>query len=464
MTERGQAPSPRSPDVSGLLVKDAEVGNTRLRMGEGWGGGSAEPSRYGATPPLTPPHAKSDVSDFASLIHNSATAELCGEGDRSAQAPYFTQEEFASRLAALRERMQAQRLDLCLFSAPENIFYLTGLDHWGYFAPHLLLVPPDGEMTLVTRAMERVTIENHVRNARFEGHADNETAADRAARILPGLPSRRIGFEAWSAGLPHGMAEALKRARPDAEWLDVTGLVDEQRMVKSPAEQHFLREAARVSDAAAAAAIETIRAGASEREVAAECQRAMIAAGGTYPGFGPFIRSTARLGEEHTSWGNARFAAGDSVFLELSGCVARYHAPLGRLVHVGSAPAGVHDMARLAREAFDAVLAALRPGARFHDVYAAWQNVVDDAGLSYYRRHHCGYLVGIGVPPSWTGGNRVTGLRHDSNLVVRAGMSFHVLSWLMGAGRGDFFISNTVLVGENGAEILTRTLAGVIIK
>lgn len=392
---------------------------------------------------------------------NSATAELGGEGYLP---PYFSPQEFAARVAALRQMMAQQRIDLCLVSTPENIFYLTGLDHWGYFAPHLLLVPLDGEMALVTRAMERVTVERHVRNARFEGHADNETAADRAARILPGLPSRRIGFEAWSAGLPHAMAEALKRARPDAEWLDVTSLVDEQRMVKSPAEQRFLRAAARVSDAAAAAAIETIHAGASERDAAAECQRAMIAAGGTYPGFGPFIRSTARLGEEHTSWGDARFADGDSVFLELSGCAARYHAPLGRLVHVGRAPKQAHPMARLAHEAFDAVLAALRPGALFRDVYAAWQSVVDEAGLSHYRRHHCGYLVGIGVPPSWTGGNRVTGLRHDSDLAVKAGMSFHVLSWLMGTGRGDFFISNTVLVGENGSEILTRTPAGVTIR
>jgi Xaa-Pro dipeptidase len=360
--------------------------------------------------------------------------------------------------------MAQRKIDLVLLSAPENIFYLTGLDHWGYFAPHLLLVPLEGEIALVTRAMERVTIENHVRNARFEGHADSETAADLAARMLSGLPSRRIGFEAWSAGLPCGMGETLRSARPDAEWADVTGLVDELRMIKSPAERHFLREAAHVSDAAAAAAIEAIAAGASEREVAAECQRAMTLAGGTFPGFGPFIRSTARLGEEHTSWGDARFAEGNSVFLELSGCVARYHAPLGRLIHVGGAPRETHDMARLTRDAFDAVLAALRPGALFREVYAAWQSVVDAAGLAHYRRHHCGYLVGIGVPPSWTGGNRVTGLRHDSDLVVRAGMSFHVLSWLMGTGRGDFFISNTVLVGEDGPEVLTRTPAGVTVR
>jgi Xaa-Pro dipeptidase len=233
-------------------------------------------------------------------------------------------------------------------------------------------------------------------------------------------------------------------------------------MVKSPAEQDFMRAAARVSDAGAAAAIEAIGPGASEREVAAACQNAMILAGGTFPGQGPFVRSTARLGEEHTTWTDARFAAGDSVFLEFSGCIARYHAPLGRLIHVGGAPADARNMAAVTTDAFDAVVDALRPGALFRDVYAAWQSVVDAAGFSHYRRHHCGYLVGIGIPPSWTGGGKPVGLRHDSEIVVETGMAFHVLSWLMGTGRGDFFRSDTVLLGERGGEVLTRAPTGII--
>ncbi len=404
----------------------------------------------------------------------------------SAAAP-FERSEFEARLAAVRRLMAEQSLELCLISTPENIFYLTGLDHWGYFAPHVLVVPIDGEMVLVARAMEKVTVANQVTNAGFEGHADSETAADVAVRVLndrrfakgriasaadatvaaiadSDAAAERIGIEFWSAGLPAGLADALKRALPHAAWIDVTGLVDRLRTVKSPAEQAFVRDAARVSDAAASAAIEAIRKDASEREVAAECQRAMIAAGGSFPGFGPFIRSTARLGEEHTTWSDRRFAAGDSVFLELSGCVARYHAPLGRLVHVAGAPEGTREMARLCRDAFDRVLDALRPGALFREVYAAWQRVVDEAGLTDYRRHHCGYLVGIGFPPSWTGGNRVTGLTRDSDLVVATGMTFHVLSWLMGTGRGDFFLSNTVLVGDGGPEVLTRTPSGVTLR
>jgi Xaa-Pro dipeptidase len=152
------------------------------------------------------------------------------------------------------------------------------------------------------------------------------------------------------------------------------------------------------------------------------------------------------------------------VFLELSGCVRRYHAPLGRLVFLGAAPTGAERMAAVSQDAFDAVLGALRPGALAREVYAAWQGVVDRAGLAHYRRHHCGYLVGIGFPPSWTGGNRVTGLRHDSDLVLRTGMSFHILSWLMGTGQGDHFVSDTVLLTETGPVVLTTAPRGLLVR
>jgi Xaa-Pro dipeptidase len=377
----------------------------------------------------------------------------------------FSDAELSNRLKAFRDELAAQGLDSAVVAAPENVFYLTGLDHWGYFAPHLLIVPLDREPVLVTRAMERVSVEKQVRNAAFRGHSDSETAADMAARVITdlGLSGKRLGIECWTAGLSHGLALTL-RAQADAHWQDISGILDDQRLVKSAEEQALMRRAARITDAAAAAAIDTIGDGVPETEVAAACLAAMARAGGSPPAFGPFIRPGSRLGEEHTTWGDGLYKKGEPIFLELSGCLSRYHAPLGRLVHVGGITDADAKMADTTRSAFDAVLKALKPGAKARDVYAAWQSVADDAGLAHYRRHHCGYCVGIGLSPSWTGGNKVTGLRHDSDLAIREGMSFHILSWLMGTGKGDYFISNAVLLGPNGAEVLTRTPPGPIIK
>ena len=376
----------------------------------------------------------------------------------------FSDGEIDARLERVRSELARRKLDAAIFASPESVFYLTGLDHWGYFAPHLLVIPLHGENILITRAMERVSVEKQVRSARFCSHSDSETAADMAARVLEEMKliGKAIGLEYWTSGLSFGLASSLQQ-QVTAAWSDITGLADGLRLVKSAEEQDLMRRAARISDEAAAAAIRIIADGARESDVAAACMEAMIEAGGHPPGFGPFIRPGNRLGEEHATWGDGRYRKGEPIFLELSGCVSRYHAPLGRLVHIGAIRDEDARIAAIVRQAFDAVVAAIKPGTTARDVYAAWQDVVDDAGLSHYRRHHCGSCVGIGQPPSWTGGNSVTGLRHDSNLEIRTGMSFHILSWLMGSGRGDDFLSNTVLLTDKGPEVLTRLATGPIV-
>ena len=371
----------------------------------------------------------------------------------------FSDEELSRRLSATRQEMAVRGLDLVLLSAPEHVFYLTGLDHWGYFAPHVLIVAAEGELVLVTRAMEHVAIRNQVRNATFIGHSDSESAADVVVKHLKGASSgKTIGLEAASAGLSYAMGQALKQGIDGASWVDITGMLDEMRLVKSTEEQRFMRSAAVASDAGTQAAINAIHDGAKEADVAAECLAAMTRAGGTPPGFGPFLRPSHRMAEEHTTWGDGEHH--EAVFLEIAGCVARYNAPMGRLVNIGRISDEDAEMANICGEAFDATLRALKVGARAKDVYNGWQSVVDAAGMPEYRRHHCGYLVGIGFPPAWTGGPRVTGLRHDSDREMREGMTFHLMSWFTETGRGNYFISNTVLLGVDGAEVLTTTPYG----
>src|SRR5262245_8626349 len=145
----------------------------------------------------------------------------------------FSDAEVARRLEAFRAGLAQRALDGAVVAAPENVFYLTGLDHWGYFAPHLLIVPLQGTPVLVTRSMEKVSVDKQVRLAEFRGHSDSETAADMAARVLRGLGlvGRKLGLEYWTSGLSHGLALSLQ-AQADARWQDISGLIDDLRLVK----------------------------------------------------------------------------------------------------------------------------------------------------------------------------------------------------------------------------------------
>ena len=379
----------------------------------------------------------------------------------------FPETELNQRLAVVREMMKAQDLDALLVSVPENIYYLTGLDHWGFFACHVLVVPAEGQMALACRAMERITVENQVKNAEFYGHGDTEELSDYVLKSLNdrGLTKARLGIEKRSLFMTPRIYELILAAVPGADWPDGSGFVDDLRLVKSPLAPEYTLKSAAAADAGTLAAIEAIGDGASDYEVAAECNRAMILAGSEYPGFGPFIRPTTRLGEEHTTWRGDIFHNGDAVFLEVGGAYRKYQAPMGRLVYVGNAPPGAEHSAELAIRGMQAICDALKPGATAGEVYQAWKNVADSAGLVNYNRHHCGYMVSIGFPPSWTGGSMVTSLQPGSDRELKAGMTFHAHSWFTNTDVVDYFISNTVLLTDDGAENLTqRTPETLIIR
>jgi Xaa-Pro dipeptidase len=148
----------------------------------------------------------------------------------------------------------------------------------------------------------------------------------------------------------------------------------------------------------------------------------------------------------------------------MAGCVRRYHAPLGRLAFIGKAPARAYDMQKICEEAMFSAAEAIGPGVKAGDVYKAWKQRVNKGGLTAYNRHHCGYAVGIGFPPSWSGSGTPQGLRNDSQLEIRPGMVFHLMSWLLRTGRGDSFLSDTIVVTDNGCEFLTKATRGVTVR
>lgn len=412
----------------------------------------------------------------------------------------FPQSEFAERRERAREAMRRDGLDAMLISTPENIYYLTGLDHMGYFAYQMLLLPLTGEPVLVTRAMERATIELQVPHLTHVGYSDGSRAAsdgepgdlegeidgnlfyepllnERPHRGAPaldadysppvqvtcealadlGLGSGRLGLEMGGSFLSYRVANGIQRGVPEASWHDATGLVDQLRQVQSPAELEYTRQAAIISDAMLQAGVAAAGVGIHHREIMAAIYDAMFRRGGTYPGFVPLVRSSANLLEEHGTWGDIMLAEGDVLFLEMSGCYRRYHAPIGRIAHIGDVPADAGRALEICEEAQAASFEALGPGVVAGDVYEAWQGVVDRRGRSGYSRHHCGYAVGIGYPPSWSGGGVPLGLRADSDMVLKPGMVFHLMSWLLRSEHGDSFLSDTIVVTDDGAEMLTTT-------
>jgi Xaa-Pro dipeptidase len=369
-------------------------------------------------------------------------------------------DDHKARIAALRADMGAADLAAVCVTGPEDVYYLTGLNHQGHFAFTMLVLPLTGVPVIVARQMEATTLSVQVPWCLHHPFRDGEDAATAVAAAIDALLSApaaaRIGVDKAGMWLPIGIWERLTARLPHAIWEDASELITRHRAVKSDAEIACVREAATISSAAMLAGLDAVRIGVNARDIATAVYSTMIGRGSDYPGMAPFIRFRDALLQEHVTWSDRAVVPGDSVFFELSASVGRYHAPLTRMAYVGEPPDGTEIAGRIAADALQAVTAALVPGTRSCDVYAAWQDVVD-TGLGHhrYRRHHCGYQIGIGFPPSWVGGPAVVGLRSDSTWQVQVGMTFHVLSWLLDQEPADYVLSDTVLVTPEGGQLLT---------
>lgn len=378
----------------------------------------------------------------------------------NAEETFFSAAEYARRVAAVREEMDRRAMAALLLVSPENIYYLTGLNHQGYFAFTMLVLPLDGTPLLVARSMEGSTIAAQVPQCTHVAFADDEDPADSAAEaVLSVVPAEAaVGVEQSSMCFPLRVWEPLRAQLHELRLLDGSGIVEHLRQVKSLVEISYVRRAAEASSRSIEAGLGAVAVGVSERDVAAAVYQEMMLAGSEYPGFAPLIRSGDILPQEHVTWRARAIGSEDAVFMELSASVARYHAPLTRMAYLGEAPEGTEQAAEITSAGLEAVRTALRPGELNGDVYAAWQAVIDRGlGHSRYRRHHCGYAVGIGFPPSWVGGAGVAGLRAGGTTEIEAGMVFHVLSWILGQKPADYVISDTVLVTPEGGEVLTTT-------
>ena len=356
--------------------------------------------------------------------------------------------------------MRANDIGALLLASPENICYLTGLDHYGYFATTLLIVPGDGPLRIVARQMEQPTLAAQVPHCQHVTYADGQDPAEVAARVLGQAVAApaTVGAELSSMYLPASVWSALRCALPGLAWSDSSPLLARQRAVKSPAEIGQVRIAAAASDQAMRAGIAAAQPGVTERDVAAVIYRELIQAGTDAPAFPPFVRASETIPLEHAGWRPGRILyRGDTVLLELGASVRRYHAPMSRIIYIGQGPAEIDASAAVVLAGLEAARSALRPGVPAGDVYAAWQDAIHTGlGRPGYHRHHCGYLTGLGFPPTWmTGGSDLSGLRPGSTFTVREGMVFHLMSWLFGQDLPDYGVSGTAVVTGAGCDLLT---------
>jgi Xaa-Pro dipeptidase len=378
----------------------------------------------------------------------------------------FELSEYAGRLARVRADMAARGLDLLVVTDVANQHYLTGYDGWSFYTPQVVVVPAeDEEPVWLGRAMDAAggKLTAWMRPENVVGYPeDHVQRTDRhpmdwiaAWLVSKGWGSRRIGVELDTYYYSPRAHARLVAGLPNARIVEADLLVNWIRSVKSPAEIAYLREAAQLAVGAVRAAYEVIDIGVRECDAIARIQAAQIAGQAGYSGditaLPPTILGGENASAPHIMWSDRRFAAGETIALELSGARRRYAAGLARTLQLGKVPATVAQTGKAVLEGMEAVLEAMRPGTTAEAVEAAWRGVIARHGLR--KESRIGYSIGVAYPPDW--GEHTISLRPGDRTELREGNVIHAIlgMWMEGWG---IEVSETILVTGRGCETLTN--------
>jgi Xaa-Pro dipeptidase len=176
-----------------------------------------------------------------------------GEGNLTPKA------EILARIAALKSAMAPVGIDFALIMQNADLFYFTGSIQKG-----ILVVPLDGEpLFLVQRSLDRAREESPLEIIGIR--------TDKEAGTLPQVKK----FFKGRGGLefdvvPVALFERMKRITAVEDFVDLSGVIRDLRMVKSPFELEQIKGSGAICDFVHTHAREIIREGMKEIDIDAE--------------------------------------------------------------------------------------------------------------------------------------------------------------------------------------------------
>lgn len=362
----------------------------------------------------------------------------------------FPREEYDRRQAAVLSKMEADGVDVLAVTAYSHQEYLSGYDgSGGYFAPFPLILAPGHPPTYVVREYDEDSVRTESCVSEVVPYTQEGDQARAVADVLRrfGLERARIGLELGCWNLAPRDVARLEAELPDLKIVDATRLVPSVAAVKSDVEIDVMRRAMGFTRIAIETLNVSLREGISEAEVAQAINAAVENAGGQMRPytllFGP------RTALPHGNPTSYTLERNQPVFTELGGWFHGYAAGICRSAVLGSHP-GAESLHALSEEAIQAAIDTIRPGATTGDVDAACRGVIEKAGRSNVFRHRTGYQNGV----MWSDRGNLS-LEPNSTDVLAAGMTFHMPIILFEEGQYGVGVSETVLVTEDGCEVLS---------
>ena len=359
------------------------------------------------------------------------------------------------RLARAQAATAAAGLDALLITPGADLRYLTGYDALPLERLTCLVLPAEGDPTLVVPTLERPrAVESPAGRLGIEIVGWGETEDPFA------LSAGRLGGTATTVGVADRMwaVHALRFADaiPSAKQRAASTVLRDLRMRKTAAEVEALREAGRIIDSVHEQIQTWQVVGRTEAEVGRDIADAILSGGNAHVNF-VIVGSGPNGASPHHDTGPRVIEPGDAIVFDIGGTTPDgYCSDITRTYVVGEPPPGFAEMYAVLQAAQDAACDAVRPGITCEQVDAVARHVITEAGYGEQFIHRTGHGIGLEEheDPYIVEGNSEP---------VEPGFAFSIEPGIYLPGRYGARIEDIVVCTDDGVERLNHVDRSLVV-
>jgi len=351
----------------------------------------------------------------------------------------------SARLDALRAQLAKLKCDALAVSHPTNVRYLTGYSG----SSGLVLITRDEPIFFTDFRYQQQAAAQVGAVAKVKIAPQGDGLWKAAMKTIKKRDFKALGFEAQHLSVA-SFGEIQKMAGKNTQFIATQGAVEKLRAIKSDEELAVIREAVRIADEVMQEALEMLRPGLSELEVAYAIERGIRARGGSGTSFETIVASGARSALPHGVASDKIIEKGDLVTIDMGALYHGYCSDMTRTVCVGKAGKKQREIYGLVYRAQVAACQAIRAGANCKAIDAVARDMISEAGYGDDFGHGLGHGVGVDI-------HEAPRLAKAGKGSLKAGMVVTSEPGVYLADWGGVRIEDMLVVTDDGADILTQT-------
>ena len=280
--------------------------------------------------------------------------------------------------------------DALLLCNEANMHYICG------FSPSegYILITKDKAFHIVDSRYTE-TAQNHAKQSGLSVIEINDGFINKIKQLCKENKVKTLMLENESISL--ASYRGLSKELEGVEFAELGNALMKERNRKEPYEIDLMKKANSIAETAFLELLNHIKAGKTEKELAAYFEWLMANGGSDGISFDTIVLSGARTSMPHGVPSENKINTGDFVLFDFGATYKGYHSDMTRTIAVGSASDEMKKIYSLVLKAQLAGIKAFNEGEKCADVYKAAYDILEEKNMGKYFRHSLGHGLGLEI-------------------------------------------------------------------